>query len=629
MEMFDFVINNPVLDALSITLLHFLWQGAALAFSLFIILKLISNKHSNTRYLISLSAMGLNILIPVITFFIIYQPEQVSSDLLTTLDSKINFLANSDLTGSSFSLLAYTPLLSIIWMIGVGYLSIHLVYEMFNAYQLPRKNVVQASDELQNVFYRLSQQLKVNKYTRLLVSMTVEVPMVIGWLRPAVLLPASMASGLTVSQLEMLLAHELAHVKRFDYLVNLLQTLVELLLFFHPCVKWISNQVKAEREYCCDDIAVNCCGNAVAYATTLADAEMLRPHNIPQLAMAATGGDLKKRVFRIVGQHSCAPKYAGQWLIGCFSLVFVGSLFMTNEVIGMTQSVDSKSDPNHLNDNLVVMIEPESTDNNVVEKPVINTKSTEKPKVKVTDKLVKTTADITENSAKPILVTQKQIVEKKVEKLIEKPKLDTVKVATKTRKKPVKPVDSKPVTQIITAKSITKPIATKTELQHKSLVVTGDIKTTKVIKTIESNKAKKLEIKAASLASADIKRDSHIENTVINLEQVIEKNIKVSPKLVRIIKPDYPKIAMDNQDEQDIRVSFVVKTNGYVSKIKFEDGVKSSFKRSIKKALKKWRFEPGKLNGKKTAMKVTKIFNFSEPKDVIYAVTGSRLSKLK
>ena len=101
-------------------------------------------------------------------------------------------------------------------------------------------------------------------------------PTVIGWLKPVVLLPASALAALTPQQLEAILAHELAHIRRHDYLVNLLQTLVETLLFYHPAVWWLSRRIRIERENCCDDLAVSLCGDPVAYAAALADLEALR-----------------------------------------------------------------------------------------------------------------------------------------------------------------------------------------------------------------------------------------------------------------------------------------------------------------------------------------------------------------
>ena len=103
-----------------------------------------------------------------------------------------------------------------------------------------------------------------------------QVPSVVGWLRPVILLPASALTGLSPAHLDAIIAHELAHVRRHDFAVNLLQTAAEILLFYHPACWWISRRIRAEREHCCDDIAVSLCGDRLLYATALADLEALR-----------------------------------------------------------------------------------------------------------------------------------------------------------------------------------------------------------------------------------------------------------------------------------------------------------------------------------------------------------------
>src|SRR5438045_8014050 len=122
----------------------------------------------------------------------------------------------------------------------------------------------------------LARRLRVSRPIRVLQSAAVQVPAVIGWLRPVILLPASALTGLTPLQLDALLAHELAHVRRYDYLVNLIQSVIETLLFYHPAVWWVSQQVREEREHCCDGLAVAVCGDPHFYASALLSMERLR-----------------------------------------------------------------------------------------------------------------------------------------------------------------------------------------------------------------------------------------------------------------------------------------------------------------------------------------------------------------
>jgi len=160
-------------------------------------------------------------------------------------------------------------------------------------------------------------------------SAVVQVPAVIGWLRPVVLLPASALTGLSPLQLDALLAHELAHVRRGDYLVNLLQTVIETLLFYHPAVWWVSARVRQEREHCCDDLAVTVCGDAMVYARALVGMEGLR---VPPRAFApaAAGGSLLHRVRRLVapGTPEIFPRWAAGIVMVALSLsVAAGAAF--------------------------------------------------------------------------------------------------------------------------------------------------------------------------------------------------------------------------------------------------------------------------------------------------------------
>jgi len=149
---------------------------------------------------------------------------------------------------------------------------------------------------------------------RLLASSLIAVPAVIGWWRPVMLVPVTVLTGggLTPLQLDALLAHELAHVRRHDYFVNLVQSVIQVLLFYHPAVWWVSARVRQEREHCCDDLAVAACGDARLYATALLTMEQLRL--AAPLAVAASGGSLVGRVRRLVLPPAGAT--VPRWLAG-------------------------------------------------------------------------------------------------------------------------------------------------------------------------------------------------------------------------------------------------------------------------------------------------------------------------
>jgi beta-lactamase regulating signal transducer with metallopeptidase domain len=195
------------------------------------------------------------------------------------------------------------PWLALAWM---GCVAV-LLARLAGGWLLNRKvrREPDAAAQLQScrvVLARLSARLGVTRAVRVCRSALVEVPAVIGWLRPVILVPACALAGLTPAQLEAIIAHELAHVRRHDYLFNLLQSFVETLLFYHPAVWYVSRRARADREHACDDLAVEATGDVLAYARALAQLEQLRPQpsQVSQLALAADGGSLVGRIQRLL-----------------------------------------------------------------------------------------------------------------------------------------------------------------------------------------------------------------------------------------------------------------------------------------------------------------------------------------
>ncbi|HYE59409.1 MAG TPA: M56 family metallopeptidase, partial [Rhodothermales bacterium] len=213
-----------------------------------------------------------------------------------------------------------------LWAGGVLVFSLRLAGGLAAAHRL-RRRTFPPEPWLAARVADLAARMGLRRPVRVAVSPRVPGPVVLGWLRPLVLLPAAALTGLTPSQLEAVLAHELAHVRRHDHLVNLLQAVAEALLFYHPAVWWVGHRLRAEREHCCDDAAVAACGDVLLYARALADLEGLRP--TPRLALAATDGSLLGRIRRLVGapappRRSPTP-VLGVVLACAAALVFVGA----------------------------------------------------------------------------------------------------------------------------------------------------------------------------------------------------------------------------------------------------------------------------------------------------------------
>jgi uncharacterized protein (TIGR03435 family) len=165
---------------------------------------------------------------------------------------------------------------------------------------------------------------------------------VLGWLRPVLVLPIAALAALTPEQVEAILAHELAHVRRHDFVVNLLQTLVEIVLFYHPAVWWISRRIRIEREHCCDMVAVSLCDDPVAYCQALTDLESHRASR-HVLALGATDGSLLERVRRVLGEPPRREAWSGRVssaaLIAGVLLVAAGGA----SYLGAAQPADTRS----------------------------------------------------------------------------------------------------------------------------------------------------------------------------------------------------------------------------------------------------------------------------------------------
>jgi uncharacterized protein (TIGR03435 family) len=208
---------------------------------------------------------------------------------------------------AGISAAAAAPFLSwvvAVWFAGATVFWVRLTGGWILAARLRSRLVRPAPAAWQRTLDRLKVRMRVSGPVRLLLSSLVQAPAVIGWLRPVVLAPVGALAALPAEQMEALLLHELAHIRRHDYLVNMLQSAVEALLFYHPLVWWISGHMRAERELCCDDAAVRASGDAIVYARALAGLGLLRP----PVVMAANGGSLAHRIARLLGRPRSAPR---------------------------------------------------------------------------------------------------------------------------------------------------------------------------------------------------------------------------------------------------------------------------------------------------------------------------------
>ncbi|HYH87089.1 MAG TPA: M56 family metallopeptidase, partial [Pyrinomonadaceae bacterium] len=329
----EFISMQAALQAVGWALIHFVWQGVLVALLFACFSSLTRSAGASVRYTGACVALALMLALPLATAALavssprgLFMREEISSSEGTWTDSARERLRaergiNSDAPPApraegqavlsstatlrdwaSERLTILIPWLALAWLAGVLLLASRLAGGWLLVLRL-RRSATPVAEHLEEILARVSKRLRVARAVRLCRSALVEAPAVIGHLRPLILIPASAVTGLTPEQLEAVLAHELAHVRRYDYIVNLLQTAVETLLFYHPAVWWLSRRVRDEREHACDDAAVEAVGGDVLlYARSLAALETLRGPRVhaTALALAATGGSLMQRIQRLV-----------------------------------------------------------------------------------------------------------------------------------------------------------------------------------------------------------------------------------------------------------------------------------------------------------------------------------------
>jgi len=320
MNAMQMLASQPWVERLGGALVHFLWQGLAIA-ALYAAARpgLTRRSSPNARCLLACAALAAMMAAPLVTWNLM-RPSGASPEAAYRIRSappapSTSAVAAATLPASvrstvssvpSAQLLAYVVM---VWLAGAVGFWARLAGGWVVAARMRSMSVRRAPPEWQEILRRLGARIGLSRPVQLLVSALVQVPTVVGWLRPVVLVPVGALSSLPPEHLEALLLHELAHIRRRDYLVNILQSVAEALLFYHPAVWWVSGHIRAERELCCDDLAVSVSGDALTVARALAQLESYRVAHLGA-AVAANGGSLSIRIARLLGQ-SRPPVRAG------------------------------------------------------------------------------------------------------------------------------------------------------------------------------------------------------------------------------------------------------------------------------------------------------------------------------
>ncbi|MEM9830772.1 MAG: M56 family metallopeptidase [Bacteroidota bacterium] len=296
------------------TIVHSLWAITLLALGLRLILGLLPSRLAKFRYLVAVGTLLCSLITLVVIGIYVHQPS--TTNATSTTEYPVTIVLSTPIV-AEFA--PTTPLVQqidrqlqewlaphlsgilIIWFSGVLFFSIRGVGSLFYLHRLTRLDTQSISPRWQDKITQLTNILGIRRSLSVRISSGIRAPFVVGFLKPVILLPLSAFSQLSPEQLETILAHELAHIRRWDDIVNWIQAIVETVLFYHPALWWISQLIRDEREKCCDDLTVATCGNAIVYVKALTQLEAL-PSSTSSFALAASrsGNGLLKRVERLL-----------------------------------------------------------------------------------------------------------------------------------------------------------------------------------------------------------------------------------------------------------------------------------------------------------------------------------------
>lgn len=357
--MIEQFLSPDLVSAIGWTLLHTLWQGALFALLLGVLLILLRSFSAQARYVVSVGMLGAFFLTVLFTFTRQFQPSQAdavatSTTQIVTQNENKNIAAPAALPtietpsitptvttpGFTERSLAYfeehLPLLVTLWLMGVLVLQLRFLGQIAFVQRLKSYGTERFPAEWAGRIQELEEALQVTRSVRYLTSVRVSSPLTVGWLRPAVLFPRELLNELRESQIVAVLAHELAHVRRHDFAVNLLQTFLATFFFYHPGLWWISARIHDEREHACDDLAIEATGQRLDYAKTLVQLQESQLIT-PRLSMAYTGQNgrgFTGRVKRLLSGYFGTATY-GEGIIT--TLIFVLTFGLAVSATGNAQ----------------------------------------------------------------------------------------------------------------------------------------------------------------------------------------------------------------------------------------------------------------------------------------------------
>ena len=313
-------LSHTLMPALASALLHALWQVALVGVAAHLALRAMARASAAARHVAGMAFLLAMLVAPTLQFLIAWQgPAPLDATPWAVIGAPP--LANAGAFVQHTAPLA--AWIVVLWLFGVAAMALRHVADLRALGALERATHASLPLHWRQRVDALRQMLGIARNVRVHVSTQVGTPCTARWLRPVVFVPAGLLARAPADQLEALLAHELAHIARKDWLWNGVQCAVETLLFFHPAVWWLGKRIRQEREHACDDLAVAACGNPLALAEALAS--LADPRHPARPTLAATGGSLMHRIARLL---SVPPTRARRGALAALGALAIGGVLL-------------------------------------------------------------------------------------------------------------------------------------------------------------------------------------------------------------------------------------------------------------------------------------------------------------
>ncbi len=309
-------------QALGWALLNSVWQGLLIFLVLFVALRFIRSEHARLRYALACVALGLVFVCAAVTFGYVLNNLPAARDAVATVGSvTLSTPAAPDhapapaLLDRALDLITRNmPWILLTWLTGALVFALRLLGGLWYVRRL-RTDCRVLENEWSALLKNLASRMKIGLPVALAESVRVNAPVVVGYLKPVVLIPVGMLSGMSTEQVETIFVHELAHIRRHDYLVNIVQSVVETIFFFNPFTWMLSAVIRREREFCCDDEVLRCHANSMAYARALASIEAARLERpVLALSLAQNKNQLLNRIKRMMEKSTKNYSTRDRWV---------------------------------------------------------------------------------------------------------------------------------------------------------------------------------------------------------------------------------------------------------------------------------------------------------------------------